>query len=271
MKLKLIAAAVALVASGSSFAAISGPDDGVAGFAAVATEMFLTVWQASGTGTGSVNRSFTYDTGVSVADMQMNKGVNLFIDQTISGSPEWASFLAAGTSMAFQYNLAGGDRIDVTRNVLLQTYAGPNDATLATSIAPKTNLGLANALDAMQQYVGANNATGTHGTVANGSSFNTSGDEYFMTNNSNNWRNTTGLNSVAIGSKAMFGQMLQSDDFPGNSVKNTIYAGQMLLSKQGSDYRLQYLAVAVPEASGYAMALAGIGFVGFVARRRKSA
>ena len=262
MKLKFIAAAaVALVASGSSFAFITGPNDGVAAFGE-ATEMFLTVWQASGTGVGTVNRSYAFDTGVSVANMQLNKNTNLYIDQLISGSPEWANFVAAGTSMAFQYNISGGDRVDVTRNVLLQTYTG-------TTITQKNNLLLSDALDSMQLFVGANNATGTHGLVANGVSFNTSGDEYFMSNGSNNWHGNTGLNSVAVGTAAMFGEMLQSDAFPGNNVTNTIYAGKMLVSQQGSDYRLQYM-VPVPEASGYAMALAGIGFVGFVARRRKS-
>ena len=261
MKLKFIAAAVALVASGSSFAFITGPNDGVAAFGE-ATEMFLTVWQASGTGVGTVNRSFAFDTGVSVANMQLNKSTNLYINQLISGSPEWTSFLAAGTSTVFQYNVSGGDKIDVARNVLLQTYSTPT--------IPFRNNGVLNdALDSMQFYVGAVNATGTHGLVANGVSFNTSGDEYFMSNNSNNWHGNTASNSVAVGTAAMFGEMVQSDNFPGNNTLNTIYSGKMLVSQQGNDFRLQYMA-AVPEASGYAMALAGFGLVGFIARRRKS-
>jgi len=270
MKLKLIAAAVALLASGSSFAAISGPNDGVNGFDSVPTEMFLSVWQQSGTGAGTVNRSFTFDTGVSVADMQANKGVNLFINQVISGSPDWANFLAAGTSTSFQYNVSGGDKIDVARNVLLQTYA-------ASTIAVKNNGVLNDALDSMQLYVGANNATGTHGTAAsgNGVSFNTAGDEYFMANGSNNWHGNTGVNSVAVGTAAMFGEMKQSDFFPGNNTTNTIYAGKMLLSQAGGTYSLQYLVpeapvAAVPEASTYAMLLGGLGAIGFMARRRKS-
>ena len=266
MKLKFIAAAVALLASGSSFAFITGPNDGVAAFGE-STELFLSVWQQSATGTGTVNRSFTFDTGVSVADMQANKSTNLFINQVISGSPEWANFLAAGTATSFQYNVSGGDKIDVVRDVLLQTYA-------ASTIAVKNNSLLNDALDSMQFYVGAVNATGTHGTAANGVSFNTSGDEYFMANGSNNWHGNTGVNSVAVGTAAMFGEMKKSSDFPGNNTTNTIYAGKMLLSQSGSTYSLQYLVpaapvAAVPEASTYAMLLGGLGAIGFMARRRK--
>ena len=270
MKLKLIAAAVALLASGSSFAFISGPDDGVAnGIEAVPSEMFMTVWQASGTGTGTVNRSFTYDMGVSVADMKANKGTDLFINKVISGSSDWTNFLAAGASTSFQYNVSGGERADVAKNYLLQTYA-------ASTVTTKTNLQLSNGLDAIQQYVGANNATGTHAAGPDGVSFNTSGDAYFMTNNSVTWIGSTGANSVAVGTAAMFGEMYQNGANPGTNATNSIYAGKMLLSQSGSTYSLQYQVPAgvvpvtpVPEASTYAMLLGGLGAIGFMARRRK--
>ena len=263
MKLKFIAAAVALVASGSSFAFITGPNDGVDAFGTPA-ELFLTVWQQSGT-TGAVNRSFTFDTGVTLVGMQANQHTNLFINQTISGSSEFAAFLAAGSSTAFSYNVSAGDRTDSPLNVLLQTYAG-------TSVVPKTNLNLANALDAMQGYVGANNATGTHASgAANGWSFNTSNDEYFMSNASNTWLGSTGVNSVAVGTSAMFGEMLQNGDAGGNLTSNTVYAGKMLLAADASNnYVLQYQVQAVPEPTGIALALAGFGLVGGIARRRKS-
>ena len=261
MKLKLIAAAVALVASGSSFATISGPYDGIAN-TGVAAELFLTVWQQSGTGTGSVNRSFTWDTGVSMFDMQANTGVNLFVNQTVSGSNEWVAFLAAGTG-ALQYSVVAGDLTDGTPTIL-STFAG-------SSIATKTNLSQDNALNLISQYTGANNPTGTHATQANGASFNISGDEFYMTNGSNTWQGSTGNNSVAVGSSTIFGQMVKNGSNPGFNTINTIYSGKMFFGQQGSDYVLQYQVQAVPEPTGIALALAGFGIVGFVARRRKSA
>ena len=261
MKLKLIAAAVALVASAPSFAFISGPADGVAN-AGVAAELFLTVWQQSGTSTGSVNRSFTFDTGVSMFDMQANQGTNLFVNQTVSGSAEWTAFLAAGTG-TLQYSVVAGDYTDGTPT-LMSTFAG-------TTIATKNNGQQNAALDLVQQYVGANNATGTHTTLANGASFNISGDEYYMTNASNTWNGTTGNNSVAVGTSAIFGQMVKNGAAPLNNTINSIFAGKMLFAQQGTDYVLQYQVAAVPEPTGYALALAGFGIVGFVARRRKSA
>ncbi len=252
MKLKIIAAAVALVASAPSFAFISGSADGN-------PELFLSVWQQAGTGTGSVNRSFTFDTGITMADFQANAGTNLFVNQIVSNSQEWTDFLAAGTG-ALQFSVATGDYTGDA--ILLQTFAG---ATAAVA----THQHLFDALDSLQGYTGANNATGTHTTLANGSSFNTSGDAYYMGAGSGNatWNSSTAYNSVAVGTSAIFAQMV---DGPVNTV-NTVFAGKMYFGQQGSDYVLQYQVAAVPEPTGYALALAGFGIVGFVARRRKSA
>jgi len=254
MKLKLIAAAVALVASGSSFAFISGPQDGGA-------EMFLTVWQQSGTGTGSANRSFTFDLGVTLVDMVANQNTNLFINTVTSGSAEWTSFLAGGTGGTLQYSVVAGDMTDAVNPILVSTFA-------ANTIAPKSGLDVYNAMDQIQQYTGSNNATGTHGSVANGVSFNTSGFEYYMTAASNTWNGSTGNNSNAIGTAMIFGEMVAPD--LAHAVTK-VYAGKMLFAQQGSDYVLQYQVQAVPEPTGIALALAGFGIVGFVARRRKSA
>ena len=67
----------------------------------------------------------------------------------------------------------------------------------------------------------------------------------------------------------MFGEMKQSDFFPGNNTTNTIYAGKMLFSQAGGTYSLQYQVTPVPEASTYSMLLGGLGAIGFMARRRK--
>lgn len=252
MKLKFIAAAVALVASGSSFADIHGPADGGA-------ELFLSVWQQAGTGTGSVNRSFTFDLGVSLVAMQANQGANLYINQIVSGSSEWTAFLAAGTG-ALQFSVAAGDITDAP--IILQTFAGSTAATA-------THQHLFDALDSMSGYTGANNATGTHTSQANGASFNIAGDAYYMGAAQGNatWNASTAYNSVAVGTSAIFAQM---EDGSVNTV-NTVYAGKMFFGQQGSNYVLQYQVQAVPEPTGIALALAGFGAVGFVARRRKSA
>ena len=263
MKLKLIAAAVALVASAPSFAFLHGPDDGGA-------EMFLSVWQQAGTGTGTTSRSFTLDLGVTLIDMVAHQNTNLFINTVTSGSAEWTSFLAAGTG-TLQYSVVAADQTDAADPILLSTFA-------ASTIASKTRQDMFDAQAQIAQYVGANNATGTHTTLANGASFNTSGFEYYMTAASNTWNGTTGNNSAAIGTSMIFGQMqgtsaqnAVSQIYGGLDANGKFVASSMKLFQQGNVYVLQYSVQAVPEPTGIALALAGFGIVGFVARRRKSA
>lgn len=255
MKLKMIAAAVALVASGSSFANIVGPADGGG---TAGAELFLSVWQQAGT-PGATNRSFTLDLGVTLDNMISNQNTNLFINRSITGSADWTSFLAAGTG-TLQYSVVGADATDSP--ILLQTFA-------ANTIAPKARQQVFDAMDQIQQYTSANNSTsnGTHNVPGNGQSFNTSGYEYYMTAASNTWNTATGNNSVNIGTSMIFGQVIATSAQNGVS---QIYGGKMLLAQQGSDYVLTYSVQAVPEPTGIALALAGFGIVGFVARRRRS-
>ena len=151
---------------------------------------------------------------------------------------------------------------DAADPILLSTFA-------ANTIAVKTRQDMFAAQDQIQQYTGANNATGTHIVPnSNGVSFNTSGFEYYMTAASNTWNGTTGNNSAAIGQSMIFGQMVGTN--APNAVSQ-VYAGKMFFGQQGNDYVLQYQVQAVPEPTGIALSLAGFGFIGFVARRRKSA
>ncbi len=264
MKLKYLAtAAAAMIAASPAFAFLSGPDDGNA-------EVFLTVWSATAAsgGTGNINSSYTLDLGVSLLDMIANKNVNNYINVLLGSDSLFNTFISTvntTTPGALQFNVTAATRagLDTPTNVFLSTVAGPTLGNI-------NNLALESALDQVALFVDGVNGVGTHGTQTNGSSVATSGNAYFMTNNSNIWVNTTPLNSKAAGTNAVFGSYTQNG-FGQSLTTTSQFAGTFFFGQSTPNvYSLQYQVAAVPEPTGYALALAGLGLIGFVGARRKS-
>lgn len=264
MKLKYLAtAAAAMIAASPAFAVINGPDDGSA-------ELFLTVWSATAAsgGTGNINSSYTLDLGVSLLDMIANKGVNNYINQVVSSDSLFSSFISTvntATAGAVQFNVTAATRggLDTPTDVMLSTVAGSTMGTLY-------NLNLSTTLDQVLVFAGGVNSTGNHSSVANGSSVNTSGDAYFMNYLGNTWGASAPLNSKAIGTNATFGSYTQNG-YGQTPTTTSVFAGTFFFGQSAPNvYSLQYQVAAVPEPTGYALALAGLGLIGFVGARRKS-
>ncbi len=265
MKLKYLAtAAAAMIAASPAFAVLNGPDAGGA-------ELFLTVWSANAAsgGTGSnTNVSYTLDLGVSLLDMIANKSVNDYVNQVVSTDSTFTAFLGAlnASSLAgLQFNVAAATRggLDTPTDVMLSTVAGATMGSL-------NSLQLSNSLDQVLVYVGGVNSDGNHSNVANGSSTSTSGDSYFMTALSNTWGGAAPLNSKAVGTSATFGSYTQNG-YGLTPTNTSVFAGTFFFGQSAPNvYSLQYQVAAVPEPTGYALALAGLGLIGFVGLRRKS-
>ena len=260
MKLKYLAtAAAAMIAASPAFAALNGPDDGNA-------ELFLTVWQQAGVNGGTLNSSYTLDLGVSLLDMIANKGVNNYINTLLGSDSLFNTFIGSvntTTPGALQFNVAAATRggLNTPTDVMLGTVAGANLGSL-------TNVQLSIALDQVLVFVGGVNSVGNHSTVPNGSSVSTSGDAYFMANQSNNWNGSSPLNSKAAGTNAVFGSYTQNG-FGGGQVTKSVFDGTFFFGQTAPNvYALQYQVAAVPEPTGYALALAGLGLIGFVGSRR---
>ena len=264
MKLKYLAtAAAAMIAASPAFAVLNGPDAGGA-------ELFLTVWSATTAsgGTGNINSSYTLDLGVSLLDMIANNSVNNYINVLLGSDSLFNTFIGTvntTTPGALQFNVTAATRggLDTPTDVFLSTVAGPTLGTI-------NNLALDSALDQIALFADGVNGIGTHGTTANGSSVATAGNAYFMTNNSNVWVNTTPLNSKAVGTNAVFGSYTQNG-FGQSATTTNVFPGTFFLGQSAPNvYSLQYQVAAVPEPTGYALALAGLGLIGFVGARRKS-
>ena len=264
MKLKYLAtAAAAMIAASPAFAFLNGPND-------PSPELFLTVWSATSAsgGTGNINSSYTLDLGVSLLDMIANKSVDKYIDVLLGTDSLFNTFIGTvntTTAGALQFNVTAGSHGGLgytSTDVLLSTVAG---ATLGSV----NNLALYTALDQVAPFVDAVNGIGTHGAQANGSSV-ASGGESLFTVPLSTWQSSIPLNSKAVGTTATFGSYTQNGTGV-TPVTAEIFAGKFFLGQSAPNvYSLQYQVAAVPEPTGYALALAGLGLIGFVGARRKS-
>ncbi len=253
-KLKHLAAAAALVAASPAFAFLSGPDDG-------GGELILTVWQAAGTGTGTASASYSLDTGVTYAQLLANQNVDLYINMVISDA-YFSQLLAATNNALLQFSVLTGDRVDGGYQ-LLSTF------TNATTL-PQNNAVLNNSLDQIANYVGALQASGDHFFSTNGSSYNVAGDAYYQANDLNTLTGQSSPNSGLVGTSLKVVDFLQNGGLPLTvPIKTTLPGVFTFFQQPGGSYSLQYQVAAVPEPSGIALALAGFGVMGFIARRRK--
>ena len=265
MKLKLIAAALALAAAGSANAAI---DKAVSGngelFAVVASK--------------SLGYSFVADLGVKIDDFNTAPAANYMVDMSTYG--QWASFNAA---------VAGATDLKFAVIGLDSTGTGAGLKRMYTTYAPGatvTNTTSGNFQTAVTNYdgwitnltlPGSNAGTDMTSAVANNgsaysdSSFTTT--YFFGSNASSSLEAAKGKLAFSVlvnaGERANFGLVATASSPALKATLNELTtADQYYWTLNGAD--LTYVA-AVPEPETYALMLAGLGLVGFVARRRKAA
>jgi PEP-CTERM motif len=260
LKLKYLAAAAAMAVASSAFAQAKGPADG-------GGEMFLNIWQVAGANGGTTSSSYTLDLQVTWSDFVANQNVNLFINKIVSDQYFTQMLTAASASLgALQFSVFGGDQqVDTPVNNLISTFAG-------ATAKPENGGVLGTALDQIQNYTGALNATGSFvNQTGGGASYNTAGATYYGSGAGlNTLAGASSPNSGFVGSNLIVAQFTQNGFDPNTVPNKTIFPGTFYFGQQGGNYVLQYQVAAVPEPTGIALALAGFGVVGFVGRRRKS-
>lgn len=282
-KLNALVAAALMAAAAPSFAAMS---DATTGNGELLVNLRFYTGDNNG---GGDDISAVFDLGVTMNDFLANNGVAGYSQTwsltTANYGTAWNNVMAfAGpNTAAIEYNVialdstnantAGGARYLTTADVA--TYPS----------LPNLNL---NNFEFMNSYVTSNNSRGTHATEANGASTATSSDAqntYFgkvnggltdgddwsgqaktdttktLATAQNFWFLTTSsTSSTAQANKTAFGV-----DLDGNG---SIGAGEFgEWSVNAAAGTITY-ANPVPEASTYGMMLAGLGLVGFMARRR---
>lgn len=273
MKLKLIALALTgLAATAPVHAEITSSASGNG-------DLFFTVWDKNGTADDfSDDRSYTRDLGIALNDFASaattpviaadketdNFTMNFAADATFN------SFLAATANPStLQWNIAATDSSGRDRAlVTAKSVPGIDEMQINTQF--RNWSGYADI------FLAAVNPLGTHPTETAGSSIATLADGSALASDDIKWGTSWGgaLNFDASG---MMGDSLNTYLFweatttsvgiPGvHEYANAI--GTPATWTLANDGNLAYSVAAVPEADTWAMMLAGLGLMGFIARRR---
>ena len=252
--LKSIAAAVVMAASASaSFAAI---DNGAGGNGT----MFFSAWDANGSYTRSLN--------ISIDGFQAAIATAGSFDQTWASDAVFTSFLAGANQASLQWNIvaldnSGAYRAVDTFNTLPTTAVKDNVARAAISNGVLF-AGAANVAQGAADSLAVGTSSPAYAGLA---SFGNNLGNISMFNNAGSLSNSsyaTGLGIARIDAKAT----------GLNTSINTAYVddGSAVHAWVAADgLHIAAAVAAVPEPESYAMFLAGLGMLGFMARRNKRA
>ena len=292
-KLNLLAAAALMAASVPALAAMDGALSGNG-------ELLLNVRYYNGAANGGADDiSGVFDLGVTMNDFLANKNTSGF---NMSWNLNAANY---GSAFADILAFAGANAANIEFNVIALDSTNPELAggtryltTAAVNAFPAlSNSGL-NGWSSMDAYVIANNVRGTHATQANGASTAVQADGsainpvYFGAINGpagDNWAGkttadttaklgvaqnfyfltTSSLSNTAASSKSLFGYDLDGNGLLSSTGLLGNEFGKWNVTADGMVSFANPAAAPVPEASTYGMMLAGLGLVGFMARRRK--
>ncbi len=283
MNLKLIAAALAFVAAGSAQAAMQGATSGNG-------ELLVNFRYYDGANdTGGNDMSALFDLGITMDYALANFNTAGFTQtwnlKAANYGSAWSDLLAfAANDANIEFNVIALDNTggDVAGGARYLTTAD------VASYPALTN-GNLSGFDVMNQLVNANQNRGTHGTETNGASTAVSGGDantYFGSVNGltdgDTWAGKTTADTTKTLATAQNFWFLTTTA-PGGNGAATKAAFGFDLNNNGSIGAGEYgewsvnlaegsitYAAPVPEPETYALMLAGLGLVGFMARRRKA-
>ena len=261
-KLKALVASLALVAALPASAAMTTSGSGN-------SSLILTIFDATSSTSATFDLGYSLQSFVQSADNSWNLSTNA------NYSAAWASFAAGANMATAQYAVFAGDALG--SGVGAQSMFTTGSGTM-TAISTST---LTTALSSFDVYINANNGRDNHnvGGVADGASFNTSGNGNAYAGVSSAYGGNNGkVGAYGADANGLVGTDLNvwnllsgATSFANTSVTKLSVYGFNPYFNLSSAGDLSYVAVAaVPEADASAMMLAGLGLMGFIARRRKS-
>lgn len=291
MNLRFSMLATALAASfaaGGAQAAMGLPNNTTAGNGSV---VFLAMDVADGI-------ALTIDLGLTMADFTNSTALTSGLTGPIiwdfstntttaptSGVNSWSAayqqFRATQLDGNFQWAVVAGDQITGTTVSATNVIAGrgmlaTGNATEAQMLAAATSAPTGNALGNLANWMAASNNFGNHQTVDNGAAVVTPADGFAWTNDLMGDRfggHLTWSYLIANGQSSTFQwqQQLVANpivhQFGNPSAIDTLSSAPITFT---FDIATNQLVLApIPEPGTYAMLLAGLGAMGFIARRRR--
>ena len=272
LKMKLLAAAVALMAAAGANASMDTSPS------LNGSSLILVV------GSKSLNLSGAFDLGYDVAQFQPGAlgvaGTNVQWDLSLGTITPNATAMGGGlAALTGNYSaswaaLAGAS--DLQFGVIGYSVSAPLKNMVITAsvagqglVAGTTSTQFGNMQTAFNNYLNPNNALGTHATDANGASTATSGSAYAYQTLGSTLKvaATTWSFADAIGTSLNFNQITNA----GKSVFASANPGGPATFRFDTTGVLTYNVAAVPEPETYGMLSAGLLMLGAIARRRKSA
>lgn len=252
--LKSIAAAVVMAAAASSsFAAI---DAGATGNG----ELFFNIWDASG--------SYTRDLNITISSFESQIAAGGSLNLSFAQDATFTSFLAGANAATLKWNVVAGDSVNPLR--ILTTYTAPEVAPLTDNNTKAASTNVRNFATAVNQVIGANDSVAVNSGSAAYAGNATAGKFGIKLGSVLNFDTTGTLanNSFASGLGFMRINALTTGTAP--SVYNEYMDGASAVNVYlDANKTLHIAALApVPEPESYAMLLAGLGMIGFMARRR---
>ncbi|HEX5373600.1 MAG TPA: PEP-CTERM sorting domain-containing protein [Aquabacterium sp.] len=278
MKLKTLAAALAIASSGSAFAGVGTPVASSTG-----GEMLLSIFSQAGQATYQLDIGLLYADFVSQAFAKLPDSTSPYtISLTIDASTDaaFSSFINhIGAQSDVKYSFIGGDNSGVTaaaRSMATTIRAG-GDVTVITN---------GNLVDGMNSiannYIdsGVNTKVGNVMAV-NGSSWftqaeNNNGHYYKVDQTTLNGKFNIG-NDNLVGTAADVYHFVRSSTSAGGNAIETKLGAFNVVKNSNTQYVVSFSTplttpvAVVPEPSSYALAIAGLGVVGLIARRRRVA
>ena len=229
-------------------------------------ELFLSVWEQGAPG-GQPDESFTFDTGITFAQFLAGDSVSSVLATLSTSDPVWTSFLNGADVNSLQWAVIGSKVASTFPVSIIGTVQNGAESQVAMTTAP--NIVSANVQ--LNTFLQTINTTGTHFTQANGESVNLVGSNaYFQGLDLKDFNTKAWNNSNVLGATAEVTQATRNTTT--GFVDELIAPGTMTFANvAGTGYVLSYNVAAVPEPSGFGMALAGAFGIAFVSlRRRKS-